>query len=334
MHEALFYHRRPKGVIICELCPHNCKISIGKAGVCRVRRNVEGKLFAENYGKLTAIHSDPIEKKPFYHFYPGRNILSIGSIGCNLKCSFCQNCEISQSEAADFPDLKVYTPGDIVELALSTKDNLGLAYTYNEPTVFYEFILDTSRLIKDAGLKNVIVTNGYINNKPLEELIQFADAFNVDLKAFDEVFFKKYTQSQLKPVLETLLQIRESGKHLEITNLVIPGLNDDPVSFRKMVKWIATELGSNTIVHLSRYFPRYKLSTESTSVQSLLALASVAREYLLYVYVGNVDIPDQQNTFCHNCRSLVISRSGYSVRIIGLLPDGSCASCNTKIVFT
>ena len=286
MHEALIYEKLSSGGVICGLCPHNCKLSPGNTGICRVRSNLDGHLIAENYGILTAIHSDPIEKKPLYHYFPGRKILSIGSIGCNLKCSFCQNCEISQAGVNDFPDLRSYTPENILNMASSDKENLGVAYTYNEPSVFYEFMLDTAMLVNSAGLKNIVVTNGFINKIPLEHLLKYADAFNVDLKAFDDDFFRKYTHSKLSPVLNTLKQISKSNKHLEITNLVIPGLNDKAGTFREMVKWIAMELGSHTVLHLSRYFPKYKSEIESTSLSSLVNLYDIAREFLSYVYVG------------------------------------------------
>lgn len=331
MNEAYVYEKLSNGSVICKLCPHNCNISVGKAGICRVRRNISGKLNAENYGKLTAIHSDPIEKKPLYHFYPGRQILSIGSIGCNLKCAFCQNSEISQSKVSDFPDLISYAPEAISKMAISERENIGIAYTYNEPTVFFEFMIDTALLIKKAGLKNVVVTNGYINLTPLMELIYYIDAFNVDLKAFNDDFFKKYTLSTIRPVLESLIQIRKSGKHLEITNLVIPELNDNIDTFREMVKWIAKELGSHTILHLSRYFPRHKLSVESTSESTLKNLADIAREFLTFVYVGNIFIPDLQDTSCPNCKTLLIKRNGYSVDIIGLKSNGHCGNCDTPI---
>jgi pyruvate formate lyase activating enzyme len=226
----------------------------------------------------------------------------------------------------------LYSPENIHKLAISDPDNLGVAYTYNEPSVFYEFMLDTSLLIKLAGLKNVVVTNGYINRQPLENLIEYTDAFNVDLKGFEDGFFRKYTRSSLRPVLDSLIQIRKSGKHLEITNLVIPNLNDDAFTFREMIKWIAKELGSHTILHLSRYFPRYKFTIESTSSSTLVQLASIAREFLSYVYVGNIALSDLQDTNCHNCNSLLIKRSGYLIENIGLKANGSCRKCNTKIV--
>ncbi len=289
MYEAVYYQSISDGSVICGLCPHNCRISKGKSGICKVRSNYDGKLIADNYGKLSSIQLDPIEKKPLYHFFPGKKILSIGSVGCNLKCSFCQNCEISQSGISDFPHIKTYKPEEVVKMALSEKQNIGLAYTYNEPSVFYEFMLDTSKLIRAAGLKNVVVTNGFINSDPLVELLEYADAFNVDLKAFDSDFYKKQTKSDLEPVLEALKLINNSKKHLEITCLVVPGLNDDENKFRQMMLWISKELGNSTVLHLSRYFPRYKLSIESTPVETLLSLAKIAHEYLSFVYLGNVD---------------------------------------------
>ena len=217
MKEAKFYTKTGNNKVICNLCPHNCLISQGQRGSCGIRRNINGELFTEIYEKIAAINFDPIEKKPLYHFYPGRKILSIGTIGCNLHCKFCQNYDISQTNIDEFPYLKNYTSDEIINIALQKSDNIGIAYTYNEPIIWYEFVLETAKKAQAKNLKNVMVTNGYINKKPLEELMPYIDAFSVDLKAFTEDFYKEITLSKLEPVKETLKTIYKNHKHLELS---------------------------------------------------------------------------------------------------------------------
>jgi len=330
MKTATFYINKP-GEIKCQLCPQACLVKEGETGVCKVRKNIEGELYSENYGKITSMNFDPIEKKPLYHFYPGSIIFSIGTAGCNLNCDFCQNAEISQSGMADFPFLKNYTPEDTVKLALQNKSNIGLAYTYNEPSIWYEFVLDTCQIAKENMLLNVLVTNGYINKNPLKELLPLMDAFNVDLKAFTEDFYRKYTSSSLIPVLNAIKQIHESGKHLEITNLIIPGLNDDPVIFEQMVKWIAGETGKETPLHLSRYFPMNRMKITPTPEKTMLSLFEIAQKYLSFVYLGNITTPKGKNTFCPGCGHETIRRNGYFTEIRGLDKDGCCLNCLLKV---
>ena len=332
MTEALFYSKHQDNRIICRLCPHECSIANGKHGICRVRKNIDGVLISENFGKLSAIHLDPIEKKPLYHYYPGSHILSVGSVGCNMQCQFCQNCEISQSGVAGFPALKSYLPRDIVELAARTHNNLGIAYTYNEPTVFYEFMLEISALVSANNLRNVVVTNGFIAEEPFQKLLEYADAFNIDLKSFEDDFYRKYTHSALEPVKKSLVRVRKSGRHLEITNLIIPGLNDDEAIFREMVKWIAGELGPATVLHLSRYFPRHRMTIESTPLKLLEKNYFIAREFLTYVYMGNVAGGEGQDTYCAGCKSLAIERRGYQIVLRGVAANGSCIHCGQHIV--
>jgi pyruvate formate lyase activating enzyme len=264
MHTALCFEKLNDNKVKCLLCPHSCILDDGKVGICRVRSNDNGVLVSENYGKVSSINLDPIEKKPLYHFFPGMHVLSIGSVGCNLQCNFCQNCEISQTGVSDFPRLKTYSAEEIVNNALECVDNIGIAFTYNEPVVFYEYMMDVARLSKSKGLKNIMVSNGFINEEPLKQILPYIDAFNIDLKAFADEFYIKNTHSHLEPVKRSLQLIRESGKHLEITNLVIPGLNDKVEDFTAMVDWISGELGDQTILHLSRYFPRYKAKQPPT----------------------------------------------------------------------
>lgn len=331
MREALFYSKLNEKRVECQLCPHNCQLADGVTGNCRVRTNHNGVLYSDNYGKISGFHADPVEKKPLYHFYPGRPILSIGSVGCNLHCKFCQNHEIAQTGVKNIA-LRELSPDSIVNDAMRLKNNVGIAYTYNEPLVYYEFMRDTSLLLRQYGLKNVMVTNGFFNPEPLERMLNFIDAFSVDLKAFSDDFYKKITKSGLDPVKATLKRIRNSGSFMEITNLIIPGLNDDIQQFTEMIKWIKGELGENTVLHLSKYFPRYKLSIPPTREEKMNELFNVASEHLNYVYIGNLTTLKGQNTYCHICKNLLIERNGYEVNIVGIDNEGSCSSCSHKII--
>jgi pyruvate formate lyase activating enzyme len=330
MIEALHYHKISDGKVKCTLCPHECVLEAGERGKCRVRLNRGGILLAENYGMIPAMHLDPIEKKPLYHFYPGSSIFSIGTIGCNLSCGFCQNCDISQNEVKEFPGLSPYSPDEIVSIALSTSGNIGLAYTYNEPAVFYEFIREAAPIASEKGLKNVFISNGFIEEAPLSEIISFIDAFNIDLKSFDNGFYKTQTGGRVKPVLNTLERIRKSGKHLEITTLIIPGLNDDIIQFKSMVSWIRDHLGNKTVLHLSRYFPSYRFTIPATSVETLNRLYEIAREQLTFTYLGNLMTGERSDTYCPVCGSLMIRRSGYQAKIQGI-DQGQCSSCYTPV---
>lgn len=331
MHEAQFYIKLENQILRCELCPWNCVLKPGQTGVCKVRSNENGKLVTHVFNKVAALGIDPIEKKPLYHFYPGKNILSVGEVGCNLHCSFCQNHRISQCFASDFKGFYELNTKQIVEKATHTDKNIGVAYTYNEPFIFYEFMFETAQLAHENGLKNVMVSNGYVNPEPLKKLLTFIDAFNIDLKAFTDEFYLKQTKGKLEPVLETLQIIAKSKSHLEITNLVIPGLNDDETEFGKMVKWIAENLGNEIPLHLSRYFPQYKMDLPATSIEKLESLFVLAKQHLQYVYLGNVNDEKSSSTFCPHCGNLLISRNRYSTKINGLNQSKSCKNCGTPI---
>lgn len=332
MKKAQFFTKSENNKIICNLCPHNCIISTNQRGNCGVRKNINGELFTEVYGKISAINFDPIEKKPLYHFHPGKKILSIGTIGCNLHCKFCQNYDISQTNIDEFPYLQKYTSDELIKIALKESNNIGIAYTYNEPTIWYEFVIDTAKKVKANSLQNVMVTNGYINKEPLEKLMPYIDAFSVDLKAFTENFYKEITLSKLKPIKETLKTIYKNHKHLEITNLIIPGLNDDEKIFKEMVLWIAKELGKNTVLHLSRYFPSYKLNINSTPISKLTNFYNLAKKNLSNVYLGNVHSYEMNNTYCSECNKVVIKRAGYNTEIVGIDNNGNCLFCSNKIL--
>ena len=329
--EAKYWEYLKNQSVKCLLCPHECVIQEGKRGICHVRENEKGKLITRVYGKIAAKNLDPIEKKPLYHFYPGREILSVGTAGCNLRCFYCQNFTISQSGMENFKQVKEISPGELVQMALQIQNNLGIAFTYNEPTVFYEYMYDTSLLAKDKNLSTVMVTNGFILPEPLNDVLPYMDAFNVDLKSFSDSFYRKYTRSSLKPVLASLQKIKTRDKHLEITCLIIPGLNDTEGEFRKMVRWIKENLGETQVLHLSRYSPNYLCDIPPTPLATMKSLFTIARESLKYVYAGNIRASDEQNTYCHQCGSLVIERNNYEVFIL-LDNMGHCPVCGSKIL--
>jgi pyruvate formate lyase activating enzyme len=319
-----------RGKLQCLLCPHSCIIETGGRGTCGVRENRETAIVSVTYGVISGFALDPIEKKPLYHFYPGRNILSVGSFGCNLQCDFCQNYHISQNVATEgAPRL---SPGDLVSRAKKAEHNIGIAYTYNEPVIWYEYMTDCARLAGAEGLKNVMVTNGYINRKPLEALTEIIDAFNIDLKSFSSDFYRKYTGATLKPVLDTIREVAASGRHLELTTLIIPGLNDSTDEMKREAEWIALNAGSRVPLHLSRYFPMYMRDDPPTSLETILSLQEVASEYLDFVYTGNISgTMAGSETLCPACHEVLIRRTGYHTIVTGLTSDGRCIHCREKI---
>ncbi len=319
--ECMYYERLNDNKVKCNLCPHNCIISEGKTGICRVRKNEKGKLISLNYGKHTSYAYDPIEKKPLYHFYPGRDIFSIGSFGCNLKCDFCQNWDIAHEES-----LTMEIEDEDILLLAQSKGSIGIAYTYNEPTISYEYVLHMSKLVKKHGLKNVLVTNGYINEEPLKELLPYIDAMNIDLKSFNDDFYKKICKGSLQPVLNTI-KLAAQYTHIEITNLVIEGQNSSEVEIRALSKWIG-DIDKEIPLHLSKYYPSYKMRLPETSYEVLLRSKEIASEYLDYVYVGNVWGIDN-NTYCSNCHNCLIHRY-LGGEIIGIRGN-KCSKCGKSI---
>lgn len=309
----------------CRLCPHLCKIAPGKKGICGVRKNTGEKIELLTYGVISGLSTDPVEKKPFYHFFPGRKILSIGSYGCNMRCDFCQNWHISQ-QRSESSMLKTDI-SSIIGKALSSNNNVGLAFTYNEPVIWFEFMRDVALMIREKGMYNAMVSNGFVNRGPLSEMIQFIDAFNIDLKSFNADFYSKMTGAELAPVKESLKQIAISGRHLEITTLVIPGRNDDTEEMEMEAKWIADELGNDVPLHLSRYYPMYKRSDPSTPEQTLVRLCETALKHLKNVYLGNTPSNTGQDTYCNKCGVLITRRSGYSVKLFNLDSMGRCTKC-------
>ena len=315
--------------VVCDLCPRGCQIAEGKRGACFVRRNDQGKLLTDGYGNYSTAAIDPMEKKPLYHFLPGTKILSFGVIGCNLSCKFCQNWEISQSRDLGLVTLEC-TPEQWAELCIQ-KDCRAIAFTYNEPLITFENTYAAAKHCHERNVKTVLVSAGYVNKLPLAELVEFIDAANIDLKAFNNEFYQQICGVSLQPVLESLQLIKERGVALELTNLIIPECNDNLNEITAMSKWITAELGADTPLHFSAYHPAHKFSNRSTDFTTLHNAYKIAKDCgLNYVYIGNVTNPRFNSTFCPQCQALLIERSGYCTRIVGL-QDGKCATCGKEI---
>jgi pyruvate formate lyase activating enzyme len=332
MTEALFYEKKDNQQVKCLLCPHFCTIDNGRFGTCKVRRNRGGVLSSETYGKLSSLQLDLIEKKPLYHFYPGSQILSLGSVGCNLHCSFCQNHALSQCGMHKPPLIKSIGIDELIETALNSTNNIGVAFTYNEPIVNFEYVTEVAKHAQAKKLKTVLVSNGYINPDPMHHLLQHIDAFNIDLKAFNNQFYQKQTRSSLEPVKESLKSIAKSGKHLEITNLVIPTYNDDTEEFEAMCNWIAKELGPDTPLHLSKYFPRFEMNQYPTPAELLFELYDLAKSILNHVYIGNLATELHSNTFCPQCRKTLIKRTYYHITNKAIDSNGNCSNCKHAVI--
>lgn len=322
--EAAFYEKRPDGSVQCRLCPHHCVIAPGRHGRCRVRENRKGILVPLTYGEVASIALDPMEKKPLYHFFPGHPILSIGTWGCNLTCSFCQNYTLSQERVPTLP----LSPQALVE-EMRKYHSVGVAYTYNEPLIAYEYLLDAGRAVREAGGKNVLVTNGMIEAEPLEALLPWVDAMNIDLKSFREDFYRTICGGALAPILRTIERAAKDV-HVEITTLVIPGYNDTEEEIRQIAEWIATHCGRATPFHLSAHYPRYRLKAPPTPETTLLRAYDVAKAFLDYVYLGNVRTAKGSDTFCVRCGARVIARWGYQVDLSGMNADGTCRACGAS----
>ena len=287
MKEASFYIAENNGKLRCLLCPQNCLISENKTGVCGVRENIDGKLYALTYLKPVAIHLDPVEKKPLYHFHPGEVILSVGTLGCNLDCKFCQNHSISQDfDVSSFQGVKDVSPEGILDLCKQHGYKF-VAFTYNEPSVFFEYMFDVAVLCRAEGIKTVMVSNGQINEEPLLMLIEYMDAFNIDLKSFNPGFYKKICGGEIETTKQTIETIVKHNKHLEVTMLLIKGANDNEEEFENMCKYLSS-LGKNIVLHLSRAFPNYKMDFEVTPLKLINRFYDIANKHLKNVYKGNI----------------------------------------------
>ena len=286
--ECRYYKRLDNGQVECKLCPHHCRIAEGKTGVCRSRRNQNGVLVSEVYGKPCSLAIDPIEKKPLYHFHPGTTCLSLACTGCNFRCLNCQNHDISQVSPEDVNHYEL-SPEDVVALCLKHQCP-GIAYTYTEPLTYLEYIIDCARLAHEAGLWNILVTAGYVCQEPLADLLPYLDAANVDLKSFSDDIYNRVSGGHLQPVLDTILAMKQAGVWVEITNLVIPGINDDMDMIRQMCRWLNEKGLAEAPLHFSRFFPRYKMQdVPPTPIATLKAAKQIAEEEgIKHVYLGNV----------------------------------------------
>lgn len=333
MYEAQYYRVEDSEdkVIRCELCPQQCRLQEEQLGICGVRRAAADKLLTLNYNRCTSLAVDPVEKKPLYHFYPGWLILSAGSFGCNLHCSFCQNWSLARGDDRGAKDIDAPALLQILE-EREPQAQLGVAYTYNEPVVWYEFVREAAALLHDHGYKNVLVTNGMINAEPLAELLPLIHGMNIDVKAFSDPFYRRYCQGKgLQAVLQTV-EKAVSHCHVELTYLVIPSLNDSTEEIEAFINWVAA-LDSHIPVHFSRYFPQYQLQQPPTPLETLERIWEKAREKLSYVYLGNVPDDHRSNTLCPACSHKLIERSSYNIKNLGL--DGNyCRNCGNTIRLT
>ncbi|GBD93355.1 4-hydroxyphenylacetate decarboxylase activating enzyme [bacterium BMS3Abin05] len=337
---AMFWNPIGNKAVRCHLCQHRCRIPEGRMGVCSVRGNIDGRLYTFVYEKAVAVHVDPIEKKPLFHVFPGSRAFSVATVGCNFRCRFCQNWDISQLNTfrksshdvkpSDFPG--EYLPANrIVELAVSYGCD-SIAYTYTEPTVYYEYAYDTAKIAHENRILNLFITNGYITPEALEHISPYLDAANVDLKGFHPEFYKKKIGARLDRLLESLKAYKRLGIWLEVTTLVVPGYDDDPSNFYEIARFIRDELGPETPWHISRFFPNYKMKeVPSTDLKILKKARKIGlEEGLRYVYSGNVPGDEGENTYCYDCGKLLIRRFGFEV-VENHLINGKCPRCSAPI---
>jgi pyruvate formate lyase activating enzyme len=331
--EAYLYDKLEKQRTRCRICHHFCVLDPGQRGICGVRENRDGRLLALTYDKIIAHSVDPIEKKPIFHLKPGSLSYSIATMGCNFQCRFCQNADIAQVSGGkeNLITGRNIPPADIVTQALAAGCD-SISYTYTEPSVFFELAFDTARLAKDKGLLNVFVTNGYMSPDLVTRLVPYLDAANVDLKAFCDEFYRTYCNARLGPVKQTLKRLKRAGILVEVTTLLIPGLNDDPEELSAMARFIAQELGCDTPWHLSRFHPTYRMTDRGpTPVSTVVTACDIGKKAgLHYVYSGNVPGSSLENTRCHRCDALVVERTGYRI-VNHMKQSGVCPACDTPV---
>lgn len=310
--------------------PHHCRIHEGRTGLCGVRQNRGGRLYALNYAEVVSIALDPIEKKPLYHFYPGTSILSAGTFGCNLFCPFCQNYSLARGTGSEYPRPQTLPiSGDrLTQEAVKARPDgsIGCAFTYNEPTIWYEYIKETADKLKNHGQKVVLVSNGYIENQPLRELLPYIDAMNIDVKAFSEAFYHNHCRGKLAAVMQSV-ETAMQKVHVEITTLLIPGENDSRQEISQLAKWLAS-LDKNMVLHLSHYHPAYRFDIEPTPLRNMQAARDEALKHLNFVYLGNIG--RENDTLCLNCGKVLIERQGYYTRICGI-KAGQCEYCHSPV---
>jgi pyruvate formate lyase activating enzyme len=341
--EALLYDTRGDGKVQCHTCAHECVIAEGKLGICETRVNTSGKCYSLIYGELSAEAIDPVEKKPMFHFYPGHDIYSVSSAGCSFKCLNCQNYHLSQAKnnGKDEPAfttggmpmrLRYKAPGDLVRSVEKSGCKL-LAFTYNEPMIWLEYIVDVGKIAHERDIKTVLVTNGYTTPPALALILPHVDGANVDIKAFDVAFHKKVCKvPDFKPVLDCVKTLHDHGKAVEVTNLIIPTLNDSPEMIKKLCEWLLANLGNDVPLHFSAYHPDYELDLPPTPVETLLQARKIAADAgLLHVYVGNARVQGGEDTSCPKCKATVVARRGFNITELRLDKGNNCISCGTRI---
>jgi len=328
--EARYYKKLPDREIECQLCPRFCKLGDKERGYCGVRENMGGTYYTLVYGKACAVHVDPIEKKPLFHFLPKTTALSIATAGCNVNCKFCQNWEISQVRPEQITHIDL-PPESVVKTA--QKNNCpSIAYTYSEPVIFFEYMYDTSLEARKKGIKNVVITGAYVNPEPFKDLLEVVDGVKIDLKAFTQDFYTKYVRGKLQPVLDAAVTASKSQVWLEIVYLVIPTLNDTPSEIRQMCRWIKNEIGPDVPLHFSRFYPNYLMKNlPPTPISTLEILRNTAlEEGLNYVYIGNIPAHEAENTYCPHCGKIIVNRTGYLIGKINI-ENGRCVFCGQEI---
>ena len=328
--EARWYEQLENGAVRCNLCPNRCTIGEGQVGICRVRKNIGGKLYSLSYGNLVSIHVDPIEKKPLYHFLPGSGVYSFATAGCNLDCKYCQNWDIAHRDYDDLDSVSM-TPEEVVTEAIKAESEV-IAFTYNEPTVQYEYMFDVAKLAQEKGLRTVAISSGFINQKPLKELLPYMDAYKVDLKSFNEETYQTLISGSLGPVLETIKTVHESGTWLELVYLVVPTYTDKMDEINDMCEWILANVGDEVPLHFSRFHPTYMIKNLPRTPTKTLEMArkTAVAAGIQFAYVGNVWGHPYEHTYCPQCGELLINRAGYRTTVTGL-EDGKCKKCDVEI---
>lgn len=329
--EGSFYKKLDKNQVQCRLCHHNCVIPAGKTSLCRTRVNRKGALYSRVYNRPAAVAVDPVEKEPLYHFLPGSGMLCIGTTGCNFSCKYCQNWQLSQQDIKDLDNVENYGADEIISIANRRKVPI-ISFTYNEPTVQYEYMHEIAALAGEKGLKVVMHSNGFMNPEPLAGLLPLLSAITIDLKGFTDGFYSDVAGGSLDPVLNNLVRIREAGTWLEVVNLVVPGLNDQPQSIESMCRWLAENLGKDTPLHFSRFFPSYRLAEQAPTPLETLERARQAAvsEGLKYVTLGNVPGHKYNSTYCPSCGAILVERNHIAVKNI-FMEDGKCSNCAEEI---
>jgi len=329
--EASFYEQLESEAVQCNLCPNRCILEEGQRGLCKVRQNIKGKLYSLVYGKPVSIHVDPIEKKPLYHFLPSSTAYSLATAGCNLECKYCQNWDIAQRFPEDLESTPM-TPEEVVNAAIKSKSEV-IAFTYNEPTVWYEYMFDIAKLAKEKSLKTVAISSGFINQKPLKQLLPYMDAYKVDLKSFNEETYTQLLGGRLQPVLDTIKTVYESGTWLEIVYLVVPGYTDNIDEIEKMCTWIKENTNENVPVHFSRFWPKYKLlNLPPTPEKTLVKARQTCMDAgMKYVYTGNIDNDEGNTTYCPENQKPLLIRHGFSIELNLIDSEGKAPNCSVTI---